>query len=77
VLAISGAWPALDVPVGRAAVLLGGGVVGFGAYTGSGCTSGHGVCGLGRLSPRSAVAVASVMASAFATVFVVRHVLGG
>lgn len=77
VLALTGSWPALDVPVSRAAVVAGGVIVGFGAALGSGCTSGHGVCGLGRLSPRSAVAVATFMAAAFATVFVARHVVGG
>jgi len=51
-------------------------LVGFGARLGSGCTSGHGVCGLARLSPRSFVATAVFMATAFATVFVVRHVVG-
>jgi uncharacterized protein len=51
-------------------------LVGFGARLGSGCTSGHGVCGLARSSPRSFAATATFMAMAFATVFVVRHVLG-
>lgn len=50
-------------------------LVGFGARLGAGCTSGHGVCGVARLSPRSFVATALFMASAFATVFVARHVL--
>jgi uncharacterized membrane protein YedE/YeeE len=50
-------------------------LVGFGARLGSGCTSGHGVCGLSRLSPRSFVATALFMGAGFATVFVVRHVL--
>ncbi len=77
VLLATGAWPAVDVPVSILAVIVGGVIVGFGAMLGSGCTSGHGVCGLARLSPRSAVAVATFMATAFATVFLVRHVLGG
>lgn len=51
-------------------------LVGFGTAYGNGCTSGHGVCGLARLSPRSIVATAIFMAAAFATVFVARHVLG-
>ena len=51
-------------------------LVGFGTTLGSGCTSGHGVCGLARLSPRSLVAVLTFMASGFATVFVLRHVIG-
>jgi uncharacterized membrane protein YedE/YeeE len=51
-------------------------LVGFGTRVGSGCTSGHGVCGLARFSKRSLVAVAMFMGSGFATVFVLRHVLG-
>jgi uncharacterized membrane protein YedE/YeeE len=50
-------------------------IVGFGTVTGSGCTSGHGVCGLSRLSPRSLVATLVFMATAFATVTLVRHAL--
>jgi uncharacterized protein len=49
-------------------------LVGFGARLGSGCTSGHGVCGLARLSPRSLAATIIFMGSGFATVFIVRHV---
>ena len=60
-------WPALIVS---------GLLVGFGARLGSGCTSGHGVCGLARLSPRSLVATGVFMATAFVTVFVARHVVG-
>ena len=52
-------------------------LVGFGSVMGSGCTSGHGVCGLARLSPRSLVATLIFMATAFLTVFAVRHVVGG
>lgn len=59
------------------AVLLSGLIVGAGVTFAGGCTSGHGVCGNARLSPRSAVATISFMLSAFATVFVIRHVLGG
>lgn len=51
-------------------------IVGFGSVWGNGCTSGHGVCGLSRLSRRSFVATAVFMAVAFATVFVTRHVIG-
>jgi uncharacterized membrane protein YedE/YeeE len=50
-------------------------LVGFGARLGSGCTSGHGVCGLARLSPRSLAATIIFMAAGFGTVFVMRHVL--
>lgn len=52
-------------------------LVGYGTRLGSGCTSGHGVCGIGRLSPRSVVATCVFMAVAFVTVYVQRHVLGG
>lgn len=51
-------------------------LVGFGSICANGCTSGHGVCGLSRLSARSLVATLTFMATAFATVFVVRHVMG-
>jgi hypothetical protein len=51
-------------------------LVGFGARLGSGCTSGHGVCGLARLSPRSFIATGVFMTTAVATVFVARHVVG-
>jgi uncharacterized protein len=51
-------------------------LVGFGTRLGNGCTSGHGVCGLARLSPRSLAATATFMGSAAATVFVLRHVIG-
>ena len=49
-------------------------LVGFGTRMGNGCTSGHGVCGLGRLSPRSLAAVLVFMATAIATTYIVRHV---
>jgi len=52
-------------------------LVGFGTRLGSGCTSGHGVCGIARLSPRSLVATMVFMVFGVATVFVVRHLLGG
>ena len=52
-------------------------LVGFGTVYGGGCTSGHGVCGLAHLSRRSLVATAIFMAMGFATIFVVRHVIGG
>jgi uncharacterized membrane protein YedE/YeeE len=66
-VAPAGTWPVLV-----AAGLL----VGFGTRLGSGCTSGHGVCGLSRLSKRSLVATATFMATGFLTVYVVRHGLG-
>ena len=54
-------------------LVLAGLLVGFGSRYGSGCTSGHGVCGISRLSPRSIVATLSFMATGFATVYLVRH----
>lgn len=58
----------------RAALVVAGLLVGFGTRMGNGCTSGHGVCGLGRLSMRSMAAVLTFMATAIATTFVVRHI---
>lgn len=52
-------------------------LVGFGTRLGNGCTSGHGVCGMARLSPRSIAATVTFMASAATTVFIMRHVIGG
>ncbi|MFC5577939.1 YeeE/YedE family protein [Lysobacter niabensis] len=63
--------PRTDFP--RAGLIVAGVLVGFGTRMGNGCTSGHGVCGLGRLSMRSLVAVATFMATAIATTFVLRH----
>lgn len=56
-------------------IIIAGLLVGFGSQYGSGCTSGHGVCGLSRLSPRSLVATISFMSAGFLTVFVLRHML--
>ena len=67
---------AITVEAPPVLLVLGGLLVGFGSRLGSGCTSGHGVCGLARLSPRSLVATAIFMAAAVATVFVTRHGLG-
>jgi uncharacterized membrane protein YedE/YeeE len=57
--------------------LVAGLIVGFGTQMGSGCTSGHGVCGISRFSARSLVATGTFITTGFATVFVVRHLLGG
>ena len=65
--------PRNDFP--RAGLVIAGLLVGFGTRMGNGCTSGHGVCGLGRGSVRSLVAVAVFMTTAIATTFVVRHLL--
>lgn len=62
----------------NAALMVGGGLlVGFGAAFGGGCTSGHGVCGIARLSPRSLIATATFMVAGLLTVFVARHVMMG
>ena len=69
--------PAFAVTTSWPLLVAGGLLVGFGTRLGSGCTSGHGVCGLARLSPRSIAATAVFMATAAVTVFLARHVLGG
>ncbi len=61
------------IEANAASLITGGLLVGFGTRLANGCTSGHGVCGLARLSPRSLVATASFMAAGFLTVFLVRH----
>lgn len=73
----NGTWPEIQVPVSTPMLIIGGLIVGMGVTFGGGCTSGHGVCGLARLSPRSLAATAAFMATTGATVFVVRHVIGG
>ena len=69
--------PGIVVTTSVATLLLGGFLVGVGTRIGSGCTSGHGVCGISRLSPRSLVATGTFMAVAGIVVFVTRHVIGG
>lgn len=64
------------IDTGFGALAAAGLLVGLGTRYGSGCTSGHGVCGLSRLSPRSLAATVSFMATGFATVYVIRHMLG-
>ncbi len=77
VLAIRGALPTIVIDVSWPAIVAGGLLVGFGTRLGNGCTSGHGVCGLARLSPRSLVATAVFTAAAMIMVFVMRHGFGG
>ena len=72
-----GAGIAFDSPVPRPFLVLGGLLVGIGVSYGGGCTSGHGVCGNARLSPRSLVATVTFMLSAGITVYVIRHLIGG
>lgn len=71
-------WPEFIPLAGRSmgALIAAGLLVGFGTQVGSGCTSGHGVCGLGRLSGRSLAATLTFIGAGAATVFLIRHVLG-
>jgi uncharacterized protein len=68
--------PEVQVDAGYAGLVAAGLLVGVGTRYGGGCTSGHGVCGISRLSPRSIVATVLFMAGGFATVFLVRHLIG-
>ena len=67
--------PAPLIEANNATLIVAGLLVGVGTRYGAGCTSGHGVCGVSRLSPRSLVATACFMGAGFATVFVARHLL--
>lgn len=73
VLLATGSFPQQTVPDNLPGMALAGLLVGAGTALGSGCTSGHGVCGLARLSPRSLVAVVTFLAAAVVTTTVVRH----
>ena len=75
VLLVTGTAPVPTIETGPALLALAGLLVGFGAVWGNGCTSGHGVCGLSRLSVRSLVATGVFMTTAIVTVFLTRHVL--
>ncbi|APW40504.1 YeeE/YedE [Rhodoferax koreense] len=68
--------PVLQIDAGFAGLVAAGLLVGIGTRYGAGCTSGHGVCGIARLSPRSMVATLCFMGTGFLTVFVLRHLLG-
>jgi len=68
--------PAIIIAASPGALIVAGLLVGFGTRLGGGCTSGHGVCGVARLSPRSIAAIAVTIATALVTVFLMRHVLG-
>ena len=65
------------LPASWAVIVVAGLLVGFGTRLGGGCTSGHGICGIGRLSPRSIAATIVFMVTAVITVAVTRHMLGG
>ena len=68
--------PQVHIEAGYPVLILAGLLVGIGTRYGSGCTSGHGVCGLSRRSPRSMVATVAFMFAGFVTVYVVRHLVG-
>jgi uncharacterized protein len=74
-LVLTGRLPPLHITTETSVLMMAGMLVGFGSVWGSGCTSGHGICGLSRLSKRSFVAVGVFMATAIVTVFVTRHLL--
>jgi len=75
IYAIAVAAPVIRIDATYPTLIVAGLLVGYGTRLGSGCTSGHGICGMSRLSPRSIVATLVFMAAGFVTVFVVRHVL--
>jgi uncharacterized protein len=69
--------PEIRIDAGYPLLIVAGLIVGLSTRYGAGCTSGHGVCGISRLSPRSIVATLSFMGTGFLTVYLVRHILGG
>ncbi len=73
--ALFGELPPVRIEAGATVLMVAGLLVGWGTRYGSGCTSGHGVCGLSRLSPRSMAATAAFMGAGFGTVYAVRHLL--
>jgi uncharacterized protein len=73
---IFSALPSIQIDASYGLLIIAGLLVGIGTRYGSGCTSGHGICGLSRLSPRGIVATLTFMAAGFVTVYIVRHVLG-
>ncbi|RMQ49197.1 putative trans membrane protein [Pseudomonas cichorii] len=68
--------PAMSFDISWPGLIVAGLLVGIGTRYGSGCTSGHGVCGIARLSPRSMLATVTFMLAGFSTVFIIRHLLG-
>ena len=71
-----GIFPIVEIDSSWLAIVIAGLLVGFGSQYGSGCTSGHGICGLSRLSPRSLIATLAFMSAGFVMVFVIRHLIG-
>lgn len=76
VFLVSGGTVPFAVPLSNTALIIGGLIVGVGVYFGGGCTSGHGVCGMARVSTRSIAATVIFMITCFMTVYITRHVLG-
>ncbi|MEN8917546.1 MAG: YeeE/YedE thiosulfate transporter family protein [Octadecabacter sp.] len=76
VMMFTGQMPAVQVPISTTMLIIGGFIVGLGVTFGGGCTSGHGVCGMARVSPRSIVATVSFMIATAITVYVIRHIFG-
>jgi uncharacterized membrane protein YedE/YeeE len=77
-MALGGQLPEIQFPVSSPSWLMTAGLlVGFGTRLGGGCTSGHGVCGVSRLSMRSLAATGAFMFTGFATVYIIRHAMGG
>ncbi len=76
VVAVTGTPFQVTVSASATGLIVAGLLVGFGTRLGSGCTSGHGICGIARLSPRSLVATALFVAFGMAVVFIVRHLMG-
>lgn len=73
---LSGPLPPMQIDAGYPMLIIAGLIVGISTRYGSGCTSGHGVCGISRLSPRSIVATLAFMSTGFVTVYVIRHLIG-
>lgn len=76
IMLMTGDFPAVQVPASTTMLIVGGLIVGIGVTFGAGCTSGHGVCGMARLSPRSIAATATFMITTAITVYVIRHIFG-
>ncbi len=73
---VSGNFPSIQIPISTGMLVIGAFIVGVGVTLGSGCTSGHGVCGMARFSPRSIAATVTFMATTAITIYIIRHVLG-
>lgn len=76
IMIVTGNLPAVEVPVSTPMLIIGGFIAGIGVTLGAGCTSGHGVCGMARFSPRSISATLTFMVTTAITVYVIRHLVG-